>query len=71
MKLKKKYHIFGKKEILSFRVLQKRSYSGAIFWKDHPFRAFGKRKYDFSFRAISTSNRMVSSAINDKFDEGN
>ena len=60
---KKKYYLSGyyKKDHIQAR----------FFWKDHPFRAFGKRKYDFSFRAISTSNRMVSSAINDKFDEGN
>ena len=39
---------FREKEISSFPIIQERSYSGAIFWKDHLFRTSGKRKYGFS-----------------------
>ena len=38
---------FREKEMSSFLMIQERSYSSAIFWKDHLFRTLGKRKYAF------------------------
>ena len=38
---------FREKEISSFPIIQERSCSSAIFWKDHLFRASGKRKCGF------------------------
>ena len=40
--------IFREKEISSFLIIQERSYSSGFFWKDHVFKAFGKRNYVFS-----------------------
>ena len=44
---------FWEKEISSFPIIQERSYSTAIFQKDHLFRTSGKRKYGFSWRVNS------------------
>ena len=41
------YFLEKKKAMPSFQILQKRSYSSAIFWKDHLFKTFEKRKYGF------------------------
>ena len=43
--------IFSKKIMSSFLIIQERSYSSAMFWEDHHFRTFIKRKYDFSCSA--------------------
>ena len=40
-------YFLEKKAMPSFQILQKRSYSSAIFWKDHLFKTFEKRKYGF------------------------
>ena len=52
---------FRGKEISSFLMIQERSYSSAILWKDHLFRTFGKRNYGFSCSAFFKSQVSFSS----------
>ena len=49
----KKDHVFGKKEISSFPIIQERSYSSAIFFERPSFQDVWKRKYGFPCRKRS------------------
>ena len=45
----KKYHIFGKQEISSFRIIQKRSYSSVIFLERPSFQNIWKKYHIFMY----------------------
>ena len=50
---------FREKEIPSFLLIQERSYSSAIFWKDQLFKTLGQRKYGFSCSETAADSELT------------